>query len=250
MSDVRTIGSGPSKVMCLPGWFGSSMGWGHWPELLDQDSFTYGFTDYRGYGRRMDESGDYTLDEIAGDTIRFADDLGWDKFAVIGHSMGGTAMQRVLLTAPDRVTKLVGISPVPSTGVPFDEQGHDLFYGAADNPGNRRAIIDFTTGNRLSGVWLDQMVEHSMKNSTRDSFAGHLVAWAETDFSSDVQGNETPVLALPGEHDPALGLPVQQATFQQQYPNCTIHVSSNAGHYAMFETPVALATTVETFLRD
>jgi hypothetical protein len=37
MADVRTIGSGPSKVMCLPGWFGSSTGWGHWPELLDQD---------------------------------------------------------------------------------------------------------------------------------------------------------------------------------------------------------------------
>jgi hypothetical protein len=39
MSDVRTIGSGPSKVMCLPGWFGSSTGWGHWSELPDQDSF-------------------------------------------------------------------------------------------------------------------------------------------------------------------------------------------------------------------
>jgi pimeloyl-ACP methyl ester carboxylesterase len=162
----------------------------------------------------MDESGDYTLEEIAGDTLRFADDLGWDRFAVIGHSMGGIAMQQVLVMAPDRVTKLVGISPVPSSGVPFD--GHDLFYGAADNPGNRRAIIDNSTGNRLSGVWLDQMVEHSMKNSTRDSLAGHPVAWAETDFSSDVQGIETPVLVILGEHDPALGLPVMQATFQQQ----------------------------------
>ncbi len=249
MANLRTVGTGPSKVVCLPGWFGSSNGWGHWPDLLDGDAFTYAFPDYRGYGTRIEEKGDYTLDEIAADTLTSVDELSWDTFSMIGHSMGGTAMQRVLIKAPDRVTKLVGISAVPSTGVPLDEEGHDLFYGAAENPSNRRAIIDFTTGNRLSGVWLDQMVAHSLKESTRDSFAGHLVAWAETDFGSEVQGNETPVLAIAGEHDPALNADVMHGTFGQQYTNARVEVFANAGHYSMYETPIALATVVETFLR-
>ena len=116
-------------------------------------------------------------------------------------------------------------------------------------------MLVFTVSVNSSGVvTLDQIrsIVHptSDPDESKTLSAANLVAWAETDFSSDVQGNKTPLLVLLGEHDPALGLPVMQATFQQQYPNCTIHVLSNAGHYAMFETPVALATTVESFLRD
>jgi hypothetical protein len=34
--------------------------------------------------------------------------------------------------------------------VPFDEQGWALFHGTARNAGNRAAIIDFTTGYKLT----------------------------------------------------------------------------------------------------
>lgn len=247
---VNTVGTGPHRVMCLPGWFGSSTGWGYWPELVDVDACTFAFPDYRGYGARMEETGDYSLDEIAQDTLSAADDLGWASFSIVGHSMGGTAMQRVLVTAPGRVTKMVGISPVPSTGVPMDEQSHALFYGAPQSVQNRRAIIDFTTGSRLSGVWLDGMVAHSLANSTVASFAGHLRAWVETDFGAEVAGTPVPVLVIVGEHDPALSAAVMEQTYLQQYPNARMEVFANAGHYAPFETPVALATSIERFLAE
>jgi pimeloyl-ACP methyl ester carboxylesterase len=51
-----------------------------------------------------------------------------------------------------------------------------------------------------------------------------------------------------GEHDPALGAPVMQQTFLEQYPNASLEVLPNAGHYSMFETPVALFTCAERFL--
>jgi pimeloyl-ACP methyl ester carboxylesterase len=242
------VGTGPRHVLALHGWFGSAAGWGPFADLLDGDRYSVAFVDYRGYGARRGEPGDFSLAEIAADALAAADGLGWSDFVVMGHSMGGSAMQRVLADAPDRVRGLVGISPVPSTGVPFDEQGWQLFSSAAEDRGSRFAIIDLTTGNRLSAAWVDRMVQFSLDQSDVPAFAGYLEAWAHTDFSAEVHGNPVPVLVVVGEHDPALGAPVMQQTFLQQYPNASLEVLPNAGHYAMFETPVALLTSVERFL--
>ncbi|HEX2704216.1 MAG TPA: alpha/beta hydrolase [Candidatus Lustribacter sp.] len=244
----RTVGSGPHTVLCLPGWFGSSTGWGSFPSYVDGEAFTYVFVDYRGYGARRDEAGDYTLEEIAADVLALADELGVERFSLIGHSMGGSAVQRVLSKAPERVVKMVGIAPVGASPMPFDEAGHALFYGAAESRDNRYGIIDFTTGNRNTSVWVNQVVEHSLAGSTVDSFAGHLVAWATADFQDEVMGMALPVLAVVGEHDPALGEATIRATWVPTYPNCEVAVMANAGHYPMDETPVQLATVIERFL--
>jgi pimeloyl-ACP methyl ester carboxylesterase len=242
------VGTGPRTVLALHGWFGSATGWGDLPALLDGDPYQVAYLDYRGYGARRGETGAFTLEEIAADALAAADALGWPRFAVLGHSMGGTAMQRLLLDAGDRVTGLLGISPVPSTGVPFDEQGWQLFSSAAGDRGSRAAIIDLTTGNRLSATWVECMVQHSLEQSDVPAFAAYLEAWAHTDFSAEVQGNPVPVQVVVGEHDPALGAPVMEQTFLAQYPNASLEVLANAGHYAMYETPVALLTCVERFL--
>ena len=247
-NDLLVIGDGPQKVLALHGWFGSARGWGPFAELVDPERYSYLFLDYRGYGSRRDQPGEHTLAEISADARAAVDALGWSSFAVLGHSMGGTAMQRVLLDAGDRVQGLIGVSPVPSTGVPFDEQAAQLFGGAAANRDNRYAIIDLTTGNRHSRTWLDRMVQFSLDESDADAFGAYLDAWAGTDFSAEVQGNPVPVRVVGGEHDPALGAPVMEQTFLQQYPNASLEVLPNAGHYAMYETPVALLTQVEKFL--
>jgi pimeloyl-ACP methyl ester carboxylesterase len=157
-------------------------------------------------------------------------------------------MQRVLVDAPDRVTGLIGLSPVPSTGIPFDDQGWALFSGAAENRDNRYAIIDMTTGNRLSPTWINRMVQFSLDNSDVAAFGAYLAAWARTDFSGEVQGNPAPVKVLVGEHDPAISAAVVEQTFLLHYPNATLEVVPNAGHYALFETPIAVLTAVEGFL--
>jgi pimeloyl-ACP methyl ester carboxylesterase len=248
MTAPRVVGTGPLHVLALHGWFGSATGWGPFAELLDGDRYSVAFLDYRGYGARRGETGAFTLAEISADALAAVDGLGWSQFAVMGHSMGGTAMQRLLADAPDRVRGLLGISPVPSTGVPFDDQGWQLFSSAAEDRSSRHAIIDLTTGNRLSGTWVDSMVQFSLDQSDVAAFGGYLEAWARTDFSAEVQGNPVPVLVVVGEHDPALGAPVMQQTFLQQYPNAALEVLPNAGHYSMYETPVALFTSAERFL--
>src|ERR1700753_398208 len=122
----------------------------------------------------------------SGDHHVLADELGWDRFSLVGHSMGGKAIHQVLLQAPDRVRKLVAVNPVPATSVPMDDQTWALFSGAAAQTGNRAAIIDITTGNKLTTTFIDQVVQHSLDHSSETAFGAYLRSWAKDDFSSSV----------------------------------------------------------------
>ncbi len=218
------------------------------PELVDPERYSFAFLDYRGYGRRRDVTGEFTVPEIARDAVVLADELGWDRFALVGHSMGGAAVLRVFADVPDRVSAVIGISPVPASGVPFDEESWALFDGAAQNDDNRYAIIDFTTGNRNSATWIRQMVAASVASSTREAFGAYLPSWAKGDFAAELPTPTVPVKAIVGEHDPALGAPTMEATWLAQLSGCALDVLPNAGHYAMYETPVALVTSIEATL--
>ena len=215
-----TVGSGDHHVLALHGWFGSARGWGSLPDYLDGSAFTYVFMDLRGYGDRQQAGGEFTK-----------------------------ASHQVLLQAPDRVRKLVGINPVPATSVPMDEQGWALFSGAAAQAGNRAAIIDFTTGNKLSKTFIDQVVRHSLDHSSVGAFGAYLRSWATDDFSSSLKPDHaTPVKVIVGETDPALSAAVMEQTWLVFFPGAELTVLANGGHYPMFETPVALATCIEEFL--
>jgi pimeloyl-ACP methyl ester carboxylesterase len=134
----------------LHGWFGSALGWGHLPEYLNTTDFSYVFTDLRGYGSRKGEAGQYTMAEAAADAIGLADALGWERFSLIGHSMSGVAIQHVLLQAPARVRRIVGVAPIPASGLPLGEAEWALFSGAAASSDNRAVIVNFSTGSRLT----------------------------------------------------------------------------------------------------
>lgn len=243
----KQIGNGPAKVMVLHGWLGDHTVFEPMFAALDTARFSYVFLDYRGYGGSKALSGAYSIEEIAGDALELADHLGWDRFHLAGHSMGGSAIQRTAVAAPERIQSLFAITPVPATGVPQDDETRALFDGAADTDMNRRIIIDVTTGQRLPGAWLDWMVARSRETTTRDAFAAYLDAWRGTDFSDQVGGLKMPVRAAIGEHDLALTREVMEATYLKLYPQADLIVLPNAGHYPMLETPVWLAREMEAF---
>jgi pimeloyl-ACP methyl ester carboxylesterase len=243
------VGTGPRAVIVLHGWFTDRHGFAAIEDLLSHTEFSSVFMDCRGYGDLTESPGPFTFDQVAADVLALADALGFAQFSLIGHSMGAKAAQRVLTRAPERVQRLVAVTPVPASAVPFDDAGWSLFSGAADNPANRRAIIDFTTGNRLTATWLDRMVVQSLAHSSRDAFAAYLLEWARVDFSDQVKGLPHPVQVIVGEHDGAIGTAQMQASYLAWYPNARMDVMANAGHYPMEETPIALATAVEGFLR-
>ena len=68
--------------------------------------------DLRGHGSSDHPSGRaaYGLEIFLADALALADALGWERFAVLGHSMGGAVAQRLALDHPERVTALVLVS--------------------------------------------------------------------------------------------------------------------------------------------
>ena len=248
-SSLVSIGSGDRHVLAVHGWFGSARGWGSLPDFLDPAAYTYVFMDLRGYGDRKGVAGEFTMEEAAADAIALADELGWDRFSVIGHSMGAKVAHQMLLQAPERVDKLVGLNPVPANAVPMDEQAWELFSGAPANAGNRAAIIDFTTGSKLTATFINHVVRHSLENSNQAAFAAYLQAWAKTDFSGKVQPDtSTPVKVIVGVNDPGLSADVMEQTWLVCFPEAEMTILPDAGHYPMFESPVSLATSIEEFL--
>ena len=249
MNTHLMIGNGPRKVIALHGWFGHGGGWGPMVNVLDTHAFTYAFMDMRGYGGMKGRGGPYTMEQAATDAIAIADGLSWEKFSLVGHSMGGAAIQQALVQAPKRVERMVAVTPVPAGGVPFDDAGWAFFSSAAKDAAARKGIINLTTGSRLCDAWLDQMVASSLANSDEEAFAAYLPAWAKTDFHEKIQGNPVPIKVIVGQHDPALGEAAMKDTYMRWYPNAVLEVMANAGHYPMDETPIALATSIEAFLR-
>jgi pimeloyl-ACP methyl ester carboxylesterase len=245
----RTLGHGPHHVLALHGWFGDETCFDPMRDALTLDEFTYAFMAYRGYGLSRQQRGDYTMKEISADALALADALEWETFSIIGHSMGGMAAQRVLADAPKRVDKLVAVTPVPASGMPFDPESWKLFEGAARSLDHRRGIIDFSTGGRLSKAWVDRIARYSAETATVEAFAAYLQAWAKTDFHAEIIGKPVPVKVIVGAHDQALTEEAMRTTYLAWYPYAELEVMANAGHYPMSETPVALATSIEAFLR-
>lgn len=243
-------GSGREGVIVLHGWFGDHTTFAPTFSYLDTETFTYAFMDDRGYGASRDIGGEHTMSEIAGDAIDLADHLGWDRFHVVGHSMGGKALQRVALDASGRVKSGVAVTPVPAAALPLDADSEALFGGAADSDDNRRTILDFTTGNRLTAKWIDLAVKHSRDTTTRDAYADYFTAFAKTGFEDEVKGLELPILVLVGEHDPAFNSEAMEQTFLAWLPKARMEIVTNAGHYPMQETPVDLVTRMEAFMRE
>ena len=177
-------------------------------------------------------------------------ELGWTDFHVVGHSMCGMAMQRMILDIddPKRVKSVVGIDPVPACGGQLDEQGWALFEGAIKRDDNRYRILDFTTGNRNTPRWIEYMVERSHATTTENAYAGYLNAWATETFVEEAKGIDTPVLVCIGEHDLAFTKEAMESTFLTWLPNAELEIIENAGHYPMQEAPVNLVTVMEGFL--
>ncbi len=245
---AKTFGNGSEKIIFLHGWLGTGSSFDSLHNSFNPNEFTLAFLDYRGYGLSQDIQGQFTIEEIGRDILAFADKHKWDKFHVVGHSMGGMAAQWVCANSPSRVKSAIGITPVPASGIPMDEQTWGFFFGAVENVSFRAAIVGNTTGNRHSPEWCNSIAQESSKTSTQESFSAYLSAWTKTDFHSKLSNSEIPFLAIVGAHDPAVSEQVIRGTIMQWFKHAELTLLASAGHYPMFEVPLELAALIINFV--
>lgn len=244
MIGYETWGQGPTRIIALPGWFGDSDVYGRVLEALDPEVFQVALMDYRGYGRSRSIEGPYDLATIAEDALALADSLGWPRFHLLGHSMGGKAALKVALRAPDRVERIVAITPVWAGTAPFDAATAQVFRSAAESVPAREAILRNTTGDRYPQAWSRRLAQDSETTDRRDAFAAYFEAWAFEDFAQAARGLPHPVLVVLGAHDAGVPETAAREAWGGGLPQTRFHVMTESGHYPMLEQPAWLASII------
>lgn len=243
-------GHGSEKVIALHDWMGDAKNWEGTIPFIDGDTFTYAFMDVRGYGKSKEISGQYTTTEIANDVFNLAEDLGWDQFHLVGHSMTGMAMQRaLLLDSAKRIQGLILITPVSAMGFPVDEETKQFFEQIIVNKEVASTAYGAFTSNKLSDTWKNQRTANLHSVTDPKAMKGYLNMWLNENFLAEIKGNEKPILILYGREDhPGFQEKALSGNFGH-YPNVTFEGITNSGHYPMQQTPVYTISLIENYLR-
>lgn len=246
----RRIGSGPEAVLIMHEWLGDHANWEPvWP-YLDATRFCHVFVDLRGYGWSRQMRGAYSADEAVADGLRIMDHFGFGRFHVVGHSMSGMIAQKFIAAAPDRVKSVIAICPVPAAGFRADEKVMAALRAVVEDDGAARKAILARGGARYGETWVDFKLALARRASTREAMHGYLKMFTGTDFAAQVKGSRVPVLAILGKHDiPFYREESVRRNFEPLFPNFSVAVCEEAGHYPMLEAPVFVAGSMERFIR-
>jgi haloacetate dehalogenase len=113
-------GSGP-PLLLLHGYPQTHVMW-HLVAPRLAERFTVVAPDLRGYGDSSKPPSDpehlaYSKRAMAADQVKLMADLGFERFAVVGHDRGGRVAHRLALDHPDHVTRVAVLDIVPTYAV-------------------------------------------------------------------------------------------------------------------------------------
>lgn len=254
---VRVAGSGPGLVL-VHGFGGAKEDFDDHVEVLARDHTVVTF-DHRGHGEsgKPDDADAYSLDRLAVDTRLVAEAAGLETFRILGHSMGGMVVRRLLLADPTGVDAVVFMdtSPGPVPGIDPDiadlgamvaiTDGMDVLKVLQDEldplgtPAYERLLRERPGyreyGERkwasLSPVMWATMIRDIVHQPEQDSLLGAIT---------------TPTLVIVGEQDePFLGCSERIAA---AISGARLVVIPDAGHSPQFENGPFWIETVQEFL--
>jgi pimeloyl-ACP methyl ester carboxylesterase len=107
--EVIEAGVGGRPLLLSHGFTGAKEDFGDWIDAFADEGWWVVAPDLRGHGDsdQPEREDLYSLALFAQDLLGLADELGWTRFSLIGHSMGGMIAQEVALAAPERIERLV-----------------------------------------------------------------------------------------------------------------------------------------------
>lgn len=243
-------GNGAKRVLVLHDWFSDRSGWDAALPYLTPERFTYVFADLRGYGASREIEGVYTLDEAADDVIAAAARLGWEHFSLVGHSMSGLVVQRIAQLVPNRIDRIMAVTPAPPASMGLDQPAIDFFRAMAlANDEERFSMLGPMWGARLSETWIRYKLRRWRETASPVAVAGYVELWGRSDISEAARGIETPMLIVAGEQDaPPFQAAALEGSMLPYYPHSRLISLAGSGHYPMQEQPPLLAAEIERFL--
>jgi len=232
-------GSG-SPVVLLHGWMTDRRVYADLLALLSNDR-RYIVPNLRGTEGAVE---DYSIDAYVTDVVTLADQLSLSSFALVGHSFGGQLAQHVAARAAERVTRLVLLNPVPTTGLPLPDEMAGHFRGAGGNADALGGILDNVTvalppqtRERLLAVAVAQAPE---------TIAGCFNTWSGglPDAAVEIRCPTTVVAT----DDPVLTQDLLRTAVAEKIPGAESAHLPNNGHYPLNESPQQTASLLDRLL--
>jgi pimeloyl-ACP methyl ester carboxylesterase len=252
----RDEGRGPPVVLIHAN-FGSLLSWDPWVKVLAANHRVLRF-DMPGHGLTgPDPGGDYRLERTVALTERFVDALDLRQFSIGGTSLGGTVAIHYSAAHPDRVEKLILLSPGALEGRSMQRAGRTLPAAA-----NILAIITpralaeymlksrFGDPSKVTPAMVDQWHDMWLREGQRTAILARLRSYSSADIVQATAGVKAPTLILWGAANPQA--PPEQAIelagMLTQAPWKKVVTYPGVGHMALEEAGAMIVPDVAAFL--
>lgn len=248
----RLQGEGPRELVCIHGVGSYLEAWQGAINALGRGFRVLSF-DLRGHGRSERVKGRYEIDDFVGDVLALADHVGFARFDLAGFSLGGLIAQRLALTHPPRLRRLVLLATV--AGRTAEERARVAERLAALQAGERGAHYDASLSRWLSEDFqarhpalVDELRRRNARNDP-DCYAAAYRVLAQTDFGGLIDQIAMPTLIATGECD-AGSNPRMARYMHERIPDSRLAILPNLRHSLLNEAPEQVAALMRAFLID
>jgi proline iminopeptidase len=263
---VEVVGDGPPLVLMHGGPGGDSTTMAPFRALADE--YTLVFYDHRGNGRsECDDIASMTWDNLTADAEAVRSRLGFERWAVLGHSFGGMVAMEYALRYPEALDHLVLVDTGGDIRWVQERAPQELaqrgygtstvelarrFYSGRIEP--REMSLAFLRFGRAFyhhmsylGMVREMLGARHMKarpEALIQGFGTLLPGWSVMDR---LGGITTPTLVLAGRSDFQYP-PEHQQELAAAIPGAQLRLIDEAGHNAPHERTGAVLAAVRTFL--
>jgi len=240
-------------IIFLHGWPDSWFSFSRVLPLLSPEYRAFA-PDQRGHGESERPECCYTLDDFAADVDAFMDTLGINKATLAGHSMGSLIAQRVALSYPRRVRRLVliGTATMAANSEVLLEAGEELRSLEDPVPPEfAREFAESTIYYPVPQEFLAGAVSECLKVPARvwrDALEGALLSVGQ-EHAARLHEIDVPTLILWGKQD-AVFLREEQDRLAEAIADATLKVYPDTGHGVQWERPEQVVRDLETFTKD
>jgi 3-oxoadipate enol-lactonase len=258
-TEILESGAGGRPLLILHGFCGAKESFEEVLRPLADDGWHVVAFDQRGHGSADHPAGrsSYSFGEFVEDALALADALGWSRFVLLGHSMGGMTAQRLAGRAQGRLDGLVledtagrapqiepelvaaGRSLVETEGLPALVELMRDMGGILDTPAHKRLLVE-------RAGYQEELDAQTLACSAEMWLAMSKAMFEEPDTTESLTSLEVPALVVVGEQDDAfLEGSVRLA---DAIPRARLSVIADAGHSPHLEATEAFLEHLGSFL--